>query len=113
MLTEKEEKELSKLSPEFRDKLIKIFSNPNIKGFVGFKTQFNTWADELRDNPQPINGKNADDDAIQRSKAETALKLMKEMFDLSATAIKWEASLTEEEKKEVNEKVKKSSTVVV
>ena len=102
MLNEEEQKELKKLSPELREKILKIFESPKFNSWLGFRTQLDKVCDELINKPKQIEEdidynkfkdsegvfyENADKiinaiSATSRGKAETSLKWMKEIMVL-------------------------------
>lgn len=122
MLNEEEQKELKKLSPELREKLIKIFESPKFNSWLGFRTQLNKVCDELINKPKQIeedidydkfkdtNGnfyENADKiinaiSATSRGRSETSLKWMKELQDLAKIERALFDDLTPEEQKKAS-----------
>ena len=113
MLTEEEQKELKKLSPELREKILKIFESPNFSAWKAVRTQIDAICNELIESPKIIEEdidyeKYAAFDnvdkiiqaiaATSRGKSETALKWMKEMEDLVKAERNLFEKLTPEEK---------------
>jgi hypothetical protein len=117
MLTEEEVKELKKLSPELREKILKIFESPKFNAWLGFRTQLDKVCNELRNNPKQIEEDidyekfkeydNADKiimaiSATSRGRSETSLKWMKEIQDLvKIERAMWDDLTPEEQKKAV------------
>jgi len=129
MLNEEEQKELKKLSPELREKILNIFSSPNFNAWLGARTQLDTICAELINKPKQIeedidydkfkdsDGKfyeNADKiinaiSATSRGKSETSLKWMKEFEYLVKTERTLFAMLTPEEQQKASKTVTASS----
>lgn len=123
MLNEEEQKELKKLSPELREKLLKVFSSPKFNSWLGFRTQLDKVCDELINKPKQIEEdidydkfkdsegvfyENADKiinaiSATSRGKAETSLKWMKEIQDLAKIERAMWDDLTPEEQKKASQ----------
>lgn len=97
MLNESELKEINKLSPELRDKIVNIFTSPVFIAWEAARSQLNAICKELRDTPKLIDANldyekfkdipNGDKiilalEAASRGKSETALKWNKELKDL-------------------------------
>lgn len=120
MLNEEEAKELKKLSPELREKLLKVFSSPKFNSWLGFRTQLDKVCDELINKPKQIEEdidydkfkdaegvfyENADKlinaiSATSRGRSETSLKWMKEIQDLvKIERALWDDLTPEEQKK--------------
>lgn len=122
MLNEEEQKELKKLSVELREKLLKVFSSPKFNSWLGFRTQLDKVCDELVNKPKQIEEdidydkfkdaegvfyENADKlinaiSATSRGKAETSLKWMKEIQDLTRIERALFDDLTPEEQKKAS-----------
>jgi hypothetical protein len=97
-LTEKELKELEKIPSELRARIIAMFANPYYSAFKALSSQLTAFSDELISDPFTIRG---DEDFTKhessenfdrivtalttsaRAKAETALKISKEIKSLS------------------------------
>jgi hypothetical protein len=118
MLTEEEVNELKKLSPELREKLIKIFESPKFNAWLGFRTQLDKVCSELKNNPKQIEEdidydkfkdyENADKiiqaiSATSRGRSETSLKWMKEIQDLVRIERALFYDLTPEEQKKATD----------
>ena len=123
MLTEEEVKELKKLSPELREKILKIFESPKFNSWLGFRTQLDKVCDELINKPKQIEedidfGKFKDEEgkfyenedkiinaisATSRGRSETSLKWMKEIQDLVKIERALFDDLTPEEQKKAVE----------
>lgn len=97
-LTEKELKELDKIPSELRKRIIAMFANPYYSAFKALSSQLTAFSDELISDPFTIRGnedfsKFEDSDNFDkivtalttsaRAKAETALKISKEIKSLS------------------------------
>jgi len=113
MLTEEEQKELKKLSPELREKIEAMFASPYYLGFMAADSQFNKFCKDSIENPQSISVN--DDDysqykdndnfaeivaalsAQKRQKAETALKINKSLYELIEVREKFRVKLSPEE----------------
>jgi hypothetical protein len=118
MLTEEEQKELKKLSPQLRERIIKVFESPNFNAWYGVRTQLDTICAELINKPKQIEEDidyekfkeydNADKiiqaiSATSRGKSETSLKWMKEIQDLVKIERAMFADLTPDEQKKGEE----------
>jgi hypothetical protein len=117
MLTEKEFFELDKLSPEFRDKIIAMFESPYYKAFCALHSQLVAFSSELETDPFTIRG-NEDFDKFKdsenldkiitalttsaRAKAETALKVSRELKSLADDVESLRVKLTPEEQEKAN-----------
>jgi len=110
MLNEKEEKELSKLSPELREKIIKVFESPFYSKYISSVSQTNKWDEELISRPSSLF---VEEEASNNKEFEYALKYLLSQNELGKIQSEMLVSMTSEKQKEVSEKVKKSNTVVV
>jgi len=129
MLTDSELKELSKLSDELRDKIKMLFSSPYLLGYEALYSQYNAYCNELKNKPFTIEGdedfsKYKDFDnvdkiinalsATARAKAETSLKISKEIPEMAENIVAMHNKLTEKEKEVfTNKKAEKSKTVAI
>ncbi len=117
MLTDKELKEVNKLSDELREKILAMFSSPNYNVWLASRTQLDAVCSEFISNPKLIDEQidyekysqfeNADKiimaiSTTSRAKNETALKWMKELEDLSKIERNLFASLTPEEQEKAS-----------
>jgi len=124
MLTEEEQKELKKLSPELREKVEAMFNSPYYLGFEALSSQYQAYCNELKENPFTIEAdiniekiaevfkENADKvisalSATARAKAETALKVSKEIPDMAEAIMKLQGKLSNDEKMLEDAKTKK------
>lgn len=131
MLTEEEVKELSKLSPELREKIEAMFNSPYYKGFKALISQYEAYCEELEKTPFTINGNedwadyaaspNVDKiimamSATARAKAETSLKIAREIPDLAESITKLQGKLSNDEKMledaKTKKKIEKSGTQI-
>lgn len=117
MLTEEEAKELTKLSPELREKVEAMFNSPYYLGYEALSSQYQAYCKELKDKPFTIETnedfskyaefENADKiimaiSATQRGKAETALKVAKELPSMAMSIVDFQLRLTPEEQQKAN-----------
>ena len=117
MLNEKEEKELSKLSVELRAKIQAMFDSPYYVAFSALHSQLIAFSTELKDDPFTIRGNENFDlykdsenlDKIitaltssARAKAETALKIAREIKSLAEDVEALRMCLTPEEQEKAN-----------
>lgn len=79
-LTDKEEKELSKLSLEFQSKIKAMFSSPYYKVFLAIDTEINAIADDVIENPYTIRGSSQNDQA--KAEFDSMIKAMDKMDSL-------------------------------
>ena len=122
MLTEEEQKELKKLSPELREKIEAMFNSPYYLGFEALSSQYQAYCNELKDNPFTIEtnedfskyekSENVDKiimaiSATARAKAETALKVSKEIPTMAEAIVKLQGKLSNDEKMLEDAKTKK------
>lgn len=131
MLTEDETKELKKLSPELRDKVEAMFNSPYYTGFKALSSQFNAYCKELQETPFTIQGSedfsqysesdNVDKiimamSATARAKAETSLKISKEIPDMAEAIVKLQGKLSNDERMiedaKTKKKIEKSGTQI-
>ena len=116
-LTEKELKELEKLSTSLKNKILGMFSSPRFNVWQASRTQLDAVCNEFISNPKLIDEEidfdkyskyeNADKiimaiSTTARAKNETALKWMKELEDLSKIERSLFASLTPDEQEKAN-----------
>lgn len=129
MLTDKEIKELNVLSDELKEKIILLFSSPYLLGYEALYSQYNAYCNELKNKPFTIEGdedyskyKDADNidkiinalSATARAKAETSLKISKEIPEMAENIVAMHNKLTEKEKETVkNKKAEKSKTIAI
>jgi hypothetical protein len=109
-LTEKESKELSKLSMDLQIKIkewSKLFDtvkkSHSLSTYLTIFRQRKSWQDEIDESPFTIRAQNEDEDA--RAQSETAMKIIKLLPDLDADLEKLYIKMTTDEKTEV-ERVK-------
>jgi hypothetical protein len=131
MLTEEEVKELKKLSPELREKVDAMFASPYYLGFEALSSQYQAYCKELKDKPFTIEGtedfskysesENIDKiimamSATARAKAETSLKISKEIPDMAEAIVKLQGKLSNDEKMledaKTKKKIEKSGTQI-
>jgi len=131
MLTEEEQKELKKLSPELREKIEAMFASPYYTGFRALTSQYEAYCTELEETPFTIKGnedfsKYEDSDnfdkilsamsATARAKAETSLKIAKEIPSMAAAIVELQGKLSNDEKMledaKTKKKIEKSGTQV-
>ena len=112
MLNDKELKEVNKLSDELREKIMAMFSSPYYVAFSALHSQLIAFSTELKDDPFTIRG-NEDFDRFKdnenldkiitaltssaRAKAETALKIAREIKSLAEDVEALRMCLTPEE----------------
>ena len=129
MLTEKEKNELSTLSPKLRDRILLIFESPYVVGYEALYSQFMAYCNELKNKPFTIDGdedyskyqdsENVDKiinalSSTNRAKAETSLKISKEIPDMADKIVMMHNKLTDKEKEAVkNKKSEKSKTLAI
>ncbi len=129
MLTEKEKNELSTLSPKLRDRILLIFESPYVVGYEALYSQFMAYCNELKNKPFTIDGdedyskyqdsENVDKiinalSSTNRAKAETSLKISKEIPDMADKIVMLHNKLTDKEKEAVkNKKSEKSKTLAI
>lgn len=117
MLTDKERKEIEKLSHELKDKILSMFSSPYYMAFSALYSQMIAFAEELKSEPFTIRG-NEDFDKFKdsenvdkiitalttsaRAKAETALKISREMKSLAEDVEALRLQLNPEEQKKAS-----------
>ena len=106
MLTEKEEKELSKLSPEFRDKILKVFKSPFYSKYISSISQTNKWDEELISSPSSLF---VGEEASNNKEFEYALKYLLSQSDLGKIQDEMLTSMTPEEQETVNKVVTATS----
>lgn len=122
MLNEEEQKELKKLSPELREKIEAMFNSPYYLGFEALSSQYQAYCNELKGKPFTIEtnedfskyseSQYADKiigaiTAAQRAKAETALKVSKEIPDMAEAIVELQGKLSNDEKMLADAKTKK------
>jgi len=131
MLNEEEVKELKKLSTELREKVEAMFNSPYYTGFKALSSQFNAYCKELQETPFTIQGnedfsqysesENIDKiimamSATARAKAETSLKISKEIPDMAEAIVKLQGKLSNDEKMledaKTKKKIEKSGTQI-
>ena len=111
-LTEKELKELDKIPSELRTRIVAMFANPYYSAFKALSSQLTAFSDELIADPFTIRG-NEDFSKFEnsenldkiitalttsaRAKAETALKISKEIKSLAEDVESLRLKLTPEE----------------
>lgn len=107
MLSEKEEKELSKLSVELREKIQAMFSSPYYLLFQALDAQITAFANDVISKPYTIRSSGAN----EQSKAEfdSMLKAMDKMDDLSDMREKFRMNLTPQEQEKVSKVVTATS----
>jgi hypothetical protein len=129
MLTEKEKNELSTLSPKLKDRILLIFESPYVVGYEALYSQFMAYCNELKNKPFTIDGdedyskyqdsENVDKiinalSSTNRAKAETSLKISKEIPDMADKIVMLHNKLTDKEKEAVkNKKSEKSKTLAI
>jgi hypothetical protein len=129
MLTEKEKNELSTLSPKLKERILLIFESPYLIGYEAMCSQYVAYCNELKNKPFTIDGdedysKYQESDnvdkiinalsATSRAKAETSLKISKEIPDMAEKIVMMHNKLTDKEKEAVkNKKSDKSKTVAI
>jgi hypothetical protein len=116
MLNEAEVKELNKLSVELREKVEAMFSSPYYLGFEALSSQFQAYCNELKEKPFTIEtnedfSKYAEFDnsdriimaisSAARAKAETALKISKEIPDMAEAIVGLQMKLSPDEQKKI------------
>lgn len=130
-LTEKELKELDNLSLELKGKIEAMFNSPFYKGFRALSSQYEAYCNELEKTPFTINGNedwsgyaenpNVDKiinamSATARAKAETSLKIAKEIPELAESIQKLQGKLSNDEKMledaKTKKKIEKSGTQI-
>jgi len=122
MLNEEEQKELKKLSPELREKIEAMFNSPYYLGFEALSSQYQAYCNELKDKPFTIEGtedfskysesENIDKiimamSATARAKAETSLKIAKEIPSMAEAIVELQSKLSNDEKMLADAKIKK------
>ena len=131
MLTEEEQKELKKLSTELREKIEAMFNSPYYTGFKALSSQYNAYCEEFVESPFKIEAeidyeKYAQYDNVDkiimaisnaaRGKAETSLKISKEIPDMAEAIVKLQGKLSNDEKMledaKTKKKIEKSGTQV-
>jgi hypothetical protein len=100
MLTEQQEKEISKLSPDLRDKIMAMFTSPYYLLFQAIDTQIKAFAQDVINKPYTIRGSSEN----EQSKAEfdSMLKAMDKMESLSDMREKFRLNLNPEELKKID-----------
>jgi hypothetical protein len=113
MLTPAERKELDKLSPTFKARLLKMFGSPYMDGYLAMKSQYEAYCQEFRETPFTINSEvdidklrdlpNADKiitsmESMARSKADTSLKISLALPELAKKMEEMKALLLPDEK---------------
>lgn len=130
-MTEEEQKELKKLSPELREKVEAMFASPYYLGFEALSSQYQAYCNELKEKPFTIEGtedfskysesENIDKiimamSATARAKAETSLKISKEIPSMAEAIVELQSKLSNDEKMladaKTKKKIEKSSTQV-
>lgn len=100
MLTEQQEKEINKLSPELRDKVMAMFTSPYYILFNAIDTQIKAFAQDVINKPYTIRGSSEN----EQSKAEfdSMLKAMDKMDSLSDMREKFRLNLSPDELEKVD-----------
>jgi hypothetical protein len=100
MLTEQQQKELSKLSPELKDKVESMFKSPFYLLFHATDTQIKAFAEDVIKKPYTIRSSGEN----EQSKAEfdSMLKAMDKMESFSDMREKFRLNLNPEELKKID-----------
>lgn len=94
-LTDKELKELSKVSLELQDKIKVVFSSSYYKLFIAFDKQISAFAEDVINKPYTIRGSGESD--MSKAEFDSMLKAMDKMDSLSEMREKFRLKLTPEE----------------
>lgn len=94
-LSEKELKELSKLSVELQDRIKTVFSSSYYKLFLAFDKQISAFAEDVIHKPYTIRGSGESD--MSKAEFDSMLKAMDKMDSLSEMREKFRLKLTPDE----------------